>query len=89
MQEQMQGNDPQELLNSFFGGGKKNDDEGCIAGHAKGKPPTAMTYSEAKAECDRLDLDMCEESCKGTGCLYNDYPVYTKLECELATAPAA
>lgn len=27
MQDQMSGNDPQELLNNLFGGGKKNDDD--------------------------------------------------------------
>ena len=63
--------------------GKKNDDEGCIAGLAKNKPPRTMTYAEAQATCAALDLDMCEKSCAGTGCSYNKYPVYTSLECNL------
>ena len=31
--------------------GKKNNDEGCIAGFARNKPPHLMTYAEAQAEC--------------------------------------
>jgi len=62
---------------------KKNDDEGCIAGFARNKPPEVMTYAAAQAKCAALGLDMCEKSCSGTGCYYNNYPVYTKLTCEL------
>ena len=66
-----------------FAPGMKNDDEGCIAGLARSKPPTEMTYAAAQARCDSLGLDMCEESCKNKGCMYNNFPVYTKLSCEL------
>jgi len=66
-----------------FEEGKKNDAEGCVAGFAKTKPPKTMTYSEAKAKCDRLGLDMCKKSCSGSGCYYNKYPVYTSLPCDL------
>ena len=57
--------------------------KGCIAGDARGKPPTEMTYAAAKATCDSLGLDLCEKDCKDTGCMYNNFPVYTKLSCDL------
>lgn len=66
-----------------FAPGKQNDEDGCIAGFARGKPPQAMTYAAAQSRCSALGLAMCENSCAGTGCLYNQYPVFTSLECEL------
>jgi len=63
--------------------GKANNDDGCIAGLAKRKPPEAMTYAAAQNRCAALGLDMCEKSCKNSGCFYNGHPVYTKLACDL------
>merc|ERR1712087_1071599 len=59
----------------------------CIAGTAKSdEPPTPFTYSDMAAACERLStpddpLEPCDQSCSGTGCGYNKWPVYTKIPC--------
>jgi len=60
-----------------------NDSEGCIAGHAMSGGVTAMTYREAESKCGELGLTMCTQSCKGKGCWYNGYPVWSGVECAL------
>merc|ERR1712157_634287 len=59
----------------------------CIAGRAtRTVPPTPFTYSDMAAACERLStpddpLEPCDQSCSGTGCGYNTWPVYTKIPC--------
>ena len=51
---------------------------GCIAGH---DPIEPMTYSQVYIKCLEHGLEMCEGHCPGDGCGYNNYPVWTRLEC--------
>jgi len=59
----------------------------CIAGPARQTvPPTPFTYSDMAAACERLStpddpLEPCDQTCSGTGCGYNFWPVYTKVPC--------
>ena len=56
---------------------------GGMEAPTRNKPPNEMTYAQAQAKCTSLGLEMCQESCKSQGCLYNNWPVYTSLECTL------
>jgi len=60
-----------------------HDDKGCIAGHALHGGVRQMTYSDAFEACTTKGLVMCGQSCSGKGCYYNNYPVFTGIECEL------
>jgi len=60
----------------------------CIGG----MPPRNTTYSEAVALCalasdpsdpDVGDLELCDISCRGKGCGYNTWPVFSSLPCRL------
>ena len=45
-----------------------NDDEGCVAGHAKKGGVRPMTFAEAHARCSALGLQLCNTDCAGKGC---------------------
>lgn len=45
-----------------------------------------MTYAQVLAACVALGLQLCEQNCKGYGCGYDTYPVWTGLECGRSTA---
>ena len=53
----------------FFG----DDDASCVAG----VPPQALTYAQAASLCESQGLVVCDISCAGRGCTYDDYPVWT------------
>ena len=48
-----------------------NDEDGCFGGSS---PPTPTTYLETVALCEAAGLDLCQQSCRGTGCEYNSWP---------------
>ena len=54
-----------------------SNNEGCIAG----MPPREYTFTQALALCDAEGLVMCDRSCVGTGCSYNNVLVWTSLPC--------
>lgn len=58
---------------------------GCIAGRSARPAPyiKTMTFAENAAECISLGLQLCSQSCAGTGCNYNEHPVYSRLSCDL------
>jgi len=58
-----------------------SDPEDCVAG----VPPAAYTYKQAVAICAGRSLGLCDRSCAGTGCKYNQYPVYTNKPCDTST----
>ena len=60
-----------------------DDDAGCVAG----KPPRSFTYADAEAVCTDLGLAMCQRSCKGEGCGYNEHPAWTDMPCPTTPAP--
>lgn len=55
----------------------------CIAGISSNEAPfvTAMTYGETVAKCASLGLELCDQSCRNTGCFYNRHPVFTGKPC--------
>ena len=60
----------------------QNDDRDCIA--RKGNKNdcariTAYTYAETVSRCATLELVLCEQSCAGKGCDYNQYPEYSSV----------
>ena len=57
-------------------------DKVCVAGHAKRDGVQPTTYSEAYQLCAERNLRLCGQSCKGTGCGYDRYPVWSRLECD-------
>ena len=40
-----------------------------------------MTYAETKYFCNSLGLYLCDRSCEGQGCGYDQFPVWTGLPC--------
>jgi len=73
------------------GGGDANGNnaKGCIASKS---PAVAMSYTQTRAKCTELGLDMCDRPCSGTGCGYDINPVWTDLPCspaDVATRPWA
>jgi len=69
--------------------GQSNANRGCVAGTSSNVAPhiTQMTYAESVGMCASLGLQLCAQSCKGTGCNYNRYPVFTNLPCPAAPSP--
>ena len=59
-----------------------DDDAGCVGGRS---PPRPYTFAQAQALCDGLGLVMCDRRCVGTGCAYNQYPLWSILECPSPT----
>ena len=57
------------------------ENSGCVAGHSKNEGLTPTTYSQAVAMCEEHGLELCTQSCRNTGCLYNRHPVWTALPC--------
>ena len=60
-------------------------DGSCIGGegHHIGHPRdthylTPMTYAQAVGRCAGLGLVMCNRSCVGEGCNYNEHPVWPR-----------
>lgn len=62
---------------------RKDDDGVCIAGFSSNVAPyiAAMTYGETAAACATRGLQLCDQSCQNTGCLYNRHPVFTSKPC--------
>lgn len=56
----------------------------CIGGNAKtgsGFSLRTMDFRQNYEECEARGLQMCEQSCSGRGCYYNNHPVWTNIEC--------
>lgn len=55
----------------------------CIAGHSNRLNGNIQrfTYAQTKERCADLDLELCQQSCRGKGCYYNNHPVYSSLPC--------
>ena len=49
----------------------------CVAG----MPPRAHTFKEATQLCSNLGLSLCDRNCKGGGCMYNNFPVWSSIVC--------
>jgi len=65
-------------------GGPSTSNADCIAGFWKSSTFVEKTYGETVAECDARGLVLCDQSCDGEGCSYNNYPVYSGLPCPWA-----
>merc|ERR1712176_1164403 len=67
-------------------GGPSTSNEDCIAGFWKSStnPFVEKTYGETVTACAARGLVLCEQSCDGEGCAYNNYPVYSGLPCPFA-----
>jgi len=46
-----------------------------------------MTYADTVAKCASMDLVLCGQSCRNSGCQYNKNPVYSGLPCPFMRAP--
>jgi hypothetical protein len=55
----------------------------CIAGDSQqlNGRIEALTYAQAVQKCAGFGLQMCQQSCTGKGCYYNQHPVFTSLPC--------
>jgi len=58
-----------------------NLDATCIAGAFGSSSFVEMTFDQAEAACTSRGLVMCERSCAGQGCFYNNAYVWTGLSC--------
>merc|ERR1712003_610179 len=72
-------------------GGPSTSNEDCIAGFWKSStnPFVEKTYGETVTACAARGLVLCEQSCDGEGCAYNNYPVYSGLPCPFARPPSS
>merc|ERR1712087_377239 len=73
-------------------GGPSTSNGDCIAGFWKTpltNPFVEKTYGETVTACAARDLVLCEQSCDGEGCAYNNYPVYSGLPCPFARPPSS
>jgi len=70
---------------------RREVDGTCVAGKssrgAAGGGIEPMTYGEAVAKCAQLSLELCGQSCAGSGCSYNSHPVWSRLPCDSLPAP--
>ena len=65
--------------------------QGCVGG--KRPNMKEFTYEKAVKECARLGIThnngkpyiLCNHECDKQGCLYNEFPVYTRLPCKNVT----
>lgn len=48
-----------------------SSDANCVAGI----PPRAATFAQAAQLCFDMGLDLCDRSCKGFGCGYNQHEI--------------
>jgi len=55
-----------------------SEPETCISG----SPPKPTSYREAVRLCELHNLAVCKKRCSGTGCGYNNYPVWTSITCD-------
>ena len=58
-----------------------NRDAACIAGAFGGSSFVEMTHAQTQSVCSSRGLVMCERSCAGEGCFYNNAYVWTGLPC--------
>ena len=60
-----------------------NNEAGCISGRWSDGAGITLTHTYAQLEerCENLGLQLCSSSCSGTGCYYNDLPVWTSNSC--------
>jgi hypothetical protein len=58
-----------------------NRNAACIAGVFGESSFVEMTYAQTETACTSRGLVMCERSCAGEGCGYNDAYVWTGLAC--------
>lgn len=62
--------------------------EDCVAGNAGEDPDiTPFTYAQVYHFCTSLGLTLCGEACATQGCHYDDYPVWTGIECPVQPLP--
>jgi len=56
---------------------------GCLARKSSAPAPyiTVHTYGQAAAKCASLGKQLCDKTCRGSGCRYDSHPVYTRLPC--------
>jgi len=55
-----------------------SDQEDCISG----SPPKPTSYREAVRLCALQGLSVCKKRCSGTGCGYDNYPIWTSIPCD-------
>jgi len=65
-------------------GQRSYDNDNCIAGKSDTGVITNFTYAETKYFCDSLGLELCQQSCKGQGCNYDQYAEITSPRSRLA-----
>jgi len=53
----------------------------CIAGDFSGSSFVSMTFAETEAACSSRGLVLCQRSCAGQGCFYNQAYVWTGIPC--------
>eukprot|EP00965_Chrysotila_dentata_P237838 6202155-Pleurochrysis_carterae.AAC.6 len=55
----------------------------CFSGFSQDAEPhiTSRTYADSKAVCEAASLQLCDKSCQGSGCLYDNHLVYSNLAC--------
>ena len=60
-----------------------SNEPSCIAGNSLllGGGIQERTYPQAWAACEELGLQLCSSPCTGTGCGYDQHPVYTNVPC--------
>jgi hypothetical protein len=58
-----------------------NSNTACIAGAFGSNSFVEMTFDQAEAACTSRGLVMCERSCAGEGCFFNNAYVWTGLSC--------
>ena len=59
-----------------------NNNADCLAG--MGSSIVRHTYSQTFELCVSLGLQLCDFSCRGTGCWYNNHPVWSNVPCPAA-----
>uniref|UniRef100_A0A7S3AW47 Uncharacterized protein n=1 Tax=Haptolina ericina TaxID=156174 RepID=A0A7S3AW47_9EUKA len=61
----------------------------CIAGVYGQSSFVPMTFTQAEEACTLRGLVLCDKSCAGKGCTYNQGFVWTGLSCASAPPPAS
>ena len=59
-----------------------NSNNDCIAGMYGGSTFVEMTFAQTVEACSSRGLVLCEKSCSGQGCSYNNGYVWTGLGCD-------
>merc|ERR1719261_2130171 len=61
----------------------------CVAGESNvlNGAIEELTFSQTMQRCASFGLELCQQSCRNTGCAYNSHPVFTSLPCMSAPPP--